>query len=61
MPILQDSSPENCVRPLLMMDKFVKQAPRRTVSLFDVCSGSIEHINLKHVVSIKVNVNKILG
>ena len=49
--MLQNSASENYARPLLMMDKFVKQTPRRAVSLYDVCSGSIEHINLKHVVS----------
>ena len=33
-----------------MIDKFIKQSSSSSVSLFDVCSGSIEHINLKHVV-----------
>ena len=33
-----------------MMDRFVKQSPHEPVTLMDVCSGKLEHLNLKHVV-----------
>ena len=34
------------------MDRFVKQSPWTPVSMLDVCSGKLEHLNLKHVVGI---------
>ncbi len=35
-----------------MMDRFVKQSVWEPVTLMDVCSGKLEHINIKQVVGL---------
>ena len=43
------SSLQSCSKPLLWFGSFLRNHPDKPVTLFDVCRGDIEHINLKHV------------
>jgi len=43
------SSVESSSKPLLWYGSFLRNRPDPPVTLFDVCRGDIEHINLKHV------------
>jgi len=43
------SSLRDYSKPLLWYGSFLRSCPEQPVTLFDVCQGDIEHINLKHV------------
>ena len=43
------SSLQDCSKPLLWYGGFLRNRPDQPVTLFDICRGDIEHINLKHV------------
>ena len=46
-------------KPLKFMDKFVKQRHMEQPTLLDICSGEIDHINLKQVVSLTMSIHKL--
>ena len=49
----QNTSAEHVARPIGMLDKFLRPSTHHhPFTILDICSGSLEHINLKHVVSI---------
>lgn len=47
------SSLHRCSKPLLWYGSFLRNRRDHPVTLFDVCRGDIEHINLKHVSSLE--------
>ncbi|XP_013381684.1 uncharacterized protein LOC106152590 isoform X2 [Lingula anatina] len=44
---------EKLAKPLLFMSDFVKHSPSEPVTLLEVCSGNLDHINLKHVAKLE--------
>lgn len=43
------SSLQSSSKPLLWYGSFLRNCPDQPVTLFDICRGDIEHLNLKHV------------
>lgn len=46
----QNSSHEKLFQPFLCMSEFLKPQRQEDITLFDVASGKLDHINLKQVV-----------
>ncbi|XP_070543185.1 uncharacterized protein [Ptychodera flava] len=49
----------NYARPLLFTNPFIKEKPDETVTVLDVCSGSMNHINLKQVAKLESKLFKL--
>ena len=49
--LFQNFQSQTLIWPSKMTHQFIKNAESEPVTLFDICCGSLEHINLKHVVS----------
>ena len=52
---LENTSQDQLSRPLLMMNQYVKQKDNDPVTWLNVCSGKLDHLNLRNVAKLESN------
>lgn len=48
--LFQNTTVRNLTRPLMFVNEFVRPGSEEEITLLDIASGHLEHLNLKHVV-----------
>ncbi|KAK2142827.1 hypothetical protein LSH36_909g00018 [Paralvinella palmiformis] len=56
---IENTNAENVEKPIVMLERFLRPTLDKPVTLLDVCSGSLEHINLKHVAKLESKLSQL--
>lgn len=56
---IENNTSEKLIQPIKMLDKFVKNRSHPPVTFMDICSGKIDHLNLKQVAKLESKLSQV--